>query len=71
MNISKVISDIRELEKIISRLPSSIKNDVQGISQKDKRVITHKVNTIYKEMVMWSKFYNKVLEKLHKLEKES
>lgn len=51
-DINNVLRRVRDLNKIVNRLPSSIKKDEQGISQKDKRVLNTMVNNIYKEVAV-------------------
>jgi hypothetical protein len=46
-----VISKIKDLQLSINRLPVSIKNDENGISQKDKRILLQKINVIQKEVM--------------------
>ena len=51
-DVNKVLCKIRELNKLVSRLPSSIKKDEQGLPQKEKRVLNTMVSNIYKEVVV-------------------
>ena len=51
-DVNKVLCKIRELNKVVSRLPSSIKKDEQGLPQKEKRVLNTMVSNIYKEVVV-------------------
>jgi len=46
-----VINKIKDLQLSINRLPISIKNDENGISQKDKRILLQKINVIQKEVM--------------------
>ena len=39
-----VINKIKDLQLSINRLPISIKNDENGIWQKDKRILLQKIN---------------------------
>ncbi|MBT7349743.1 hypothetical protein HN803_03020 [candidate division WWE3 bacterium] len=51
-DVNKVLGKIRKLSVVVARLPSSIKKDEQGLSQKDKRVLNTMVNNIYKEVAV-------------------
>tara|TARA_Y100000310_G_scaffold246308_1_gene251540 strand:- start:2747 stop:2935 length:189 start_codon:yes stop_codon:yes gene_type:complete len=51
-DVNKVLCKIRELNKVVSRLPLSIKKDEQGLPQKEKRVLNTMVSNIYKEVVV-------------------
>lgn len=53
--ISDTLLRVRQLNKIVNRLQSSIRKDEQGISQKDKRVLNVMVNHIYRELVVLTK----------------
>lgn len=46
-----VISKIKDLQTTINRLPISVKKDENGISQKDKRTLTQKIDIIYRELL--------------------
>ena len=46
-----VINKIKDLQLSINRLPISIKNDENSISQKDKRILLQKINVIQKEVM--------------------
>jgi len=54
-DVNKVLCMIRKLNVVVGRLPSSIKKDEQGLSQKDKRVLNTMVNNIYKEVAVLMK----------------
>ena len=53
--ISDTLLRVRQLNKTVNRLRTSIKKDEQGISQKDKRVLNVMINHIYKELVVLTK----------------
>jgi len=46
-----IISKIRDLQTTINRLPISVKKDESGVSQKDKRALTQKLDIIYRELL--------------------
>tara|TARA_R110000744_G_scaffold9052_8_gene29486 strand:+ start:3387 stop:3587 length:201 start_codon:yes stop_codon:yes gene_type:complete len=43
---------VSHLAKLVTRLPISTKKDQHGVSQKDKRVLNNKVESIYKELIV-------------------
>jgi len=49
--VINIASRLKDLQKNIKRLPISLKKDEAGILQKDKRILTQKIDTIYKEML--------------------
>jgi len=54
-NIATVLKRVGQLDIVVNRLQVSIKSDVQGISQKDKRLLSTSVKNIYKELAILTK----------------
>jgi len=71
VNGLSLIAHVRGLARLVNRLPTSIKKDVQGLSQKEKRVLNNKIETIYKELVVLNRQTIETLESLTKKNKEN
>tara|TARA_R110000824_G_scaffold81446_6_gene204756 strand:+ start:140 stop:340 length:201 start_codon:yes stop_codon:yes gene_type:complete len=54
IDLSSAILKVKEMDKIIRHLKTSIKSDEQGVSQKEKRVLNKKIDSIYKELISLS-----------------
>jgi len=59
-----VISKTKIVQTHIQRLPTSVKKDESGISQKDKRELIKKIDSIYKELLVLK---NKIEEESWKM----
>jgi hypothetical protein len=51
-HILSVISKTKTVQNHIQRLPTSVRKDESGISQKDKRELIKKIDSIYKELLV-------------------
>tara|TARA_R110000744_G_C18900171_1_gene509146 strand:+ start:255 stop:443 length:189 start_codon:yes stop_codon:yes gene_type:complete len=51
-DVNKILCKVRDLNKVVSRLPLSIKKDEPGLLQKEKRALDTMVNNIYRELAV-------------------
>ena len=49
--IINIFSKLKDLQLNINRLPISLKKDEAGILQKDRRILSQKIDIIYKEVL--------------------
>ena len=49
--IINIVSKLKDLQLNINRLPISLKKDEAGILQKDRRILSQKIDIIYKEVL--------------------